>query len=148
MICAFALTYQFLGANSQDSDRANDHNHPTGISPRCERADPEPRNPSKEETMRNRIAGTLTALALSMSPIAGAQAFTNGWNFIGAGNCAGGPAFGTDFVFIYPTTGGQLSTTDAVTVSLIAPLCASGDGFYVFLNGTNWIATSVYPGIK
>jgi hypothetical protein len=98
--------------------------------------------------MRNRIAATLTALAFLMSHIAGAQAFTNGWNFIHAANCAGGPVFGVDFVFVYPTTGGTLFTTDAVTVSLIAPLCANGDGFYVYLNGTTWIGTSVYPGLK
>jgi hypothetical protein len=98
--------------------------------------------------MRNRIAGTLIALALLMSSIAGAQAFTNGWNFIRPYNCLGGPVVGADFVFVYPITGGTLITTDAVTVSLIAPLCASGDGFFVYLNGTNWIGTSVYPSIR
>ena len=96
--------------------------------------------------MRNRVAATLIALALSISHIAGAQALTNGWNFIHASNCGGGPAFGLDFVFVYPTTGGSLVTSDPVTVSLLAPLCASGQGFYVLLNGTTWIATSVYPG--
>jgi hypothetical protein len=94
------------------------------------------------------LAGTLIALALLMSPIAGAQAFTNGWNFIRPYNCLGGPLVGLDFVIVYPTTGGSLVTSDAVTVSLIAPLCASGQGFYVYLNGNNWTATSVYPGIR
>jgi hypothetical protein len=98
--------------------------------------------------MRNRIAATLIALALSMSHIAGAQAFTNGWNFIRAYNCAGGPVFGVDIVYVFPTTGGTLVTTDAITIALLAPLCASGDGFFVYLNGTNWTGTSVYPGIK
>ena len=99
--------------------------------------------------MRNRIAATLIALALSMSFIAGAQAFTNGWNFNRPYNCYGGPALGTNFVFVQDIiTGGTLFTTDSVTVSLLAPLCASGDGFFVYLNGTNWTGTSVYPGIK
>ena len=98
--------------------------------------------------MRKAVAATLIALALSMSHIAGAQAFTNGWNFIRPSNCLGGPAVGLDFVFVYPITGGTLFTTDSVTVSLLAPLCASGDGFYVLLNGTTWTATSVYPSIK
>jgi hypothetical protein len=102
----------------------------------------------KRETMRTRIAATLIALAISMSHIASVQALTNGWNFIHANNCGGGPAFGVDFVFVYPTTGGTLFTTDAVTVSLIAPLCASGQGFFVYLNGTDWVATSVYPSVR
>jgi hypothetical protein len=99
--------------------------------------------------MRNRIVATLIALAISMSYIAGAQAFTNGWNFIRPYNCYGGPALGTNFVFVQDIiTGGTLFTTDSVTVSLLAPLCASGDGFYVLLNGTTWTATSVYPSIR
>jgi hypothetical protein len=98
--------------------------------------------------MRNRIAATLIALALSMSFIAGAQAFTNGWNFIRPYNCVGGPLVGTNIVFVYDAIGDTLITTDAVTVSLIAPLCASGDGFFVYLNGTSWTATSVYPSIR
>lgn len=99
--------------------------------------------------MKNRtLAATLTAVVLLMSHIVGAQAFTNGWNFIKPFNCLGGPVVGVDFVFVYPITGGTLFTTDAVTVSLIAPLCANGDGFYVYLNGTDWIGTSVYPSIR
>ena len=98
--------------------------------------------------MRNRIAGAFIAVAISMSHIAGAWAFTNGWNFIRPFNCGGGPVFGTDVIFIQPVTGGTLVTTDAVTVSLLAPLCASGQGFYVYLNGTNWVGTSVYPSIR
>ena len=94
------------------------------------------------------LAATLTALALLMSPIDGAQAFTNGWNFIRAQNCGGGPLFGLDFIFIYPATGGTLVTTDAITISLLAPLCASGQGFYVYINGTNWTGTSVYPSVR
>jgi hypothetical protein len=94
--------------------------------------------------MKNRtLAATLIALALLMSPIAGAQAFTNGWNFIHATDCAGGPAYGLDFVLVYPNEGGTLVTTDPVTVSLIAPFCASGQGFYVNINGTTWVGTSV-----
>ena len=80
---------------------------------------PGPRTSSKEETMRNRIAATLIALALSMSHIAGAQAFTNGWNFIRPSNCLGGPAVGLDFVFVYPITGGTLFTTDAITIACL-----------------------------
>ena len=98
--------------------------------------------------MRNTIVAALIALAISMSHIAGAQAFTNGWNFIRPANCLGGPLVGLNFVYVYPATGGTLVTTDPVTVALIAPLCASGDGFYVNLNGTNWISTSVWASIK
>ena len=69
--------------------------------------------------MRKAVAATLIALALSMSHIAGAQALTNGWNFIRAYNCAGGPVFGVDIVFVYPTTGGTLFTTDAITIACL-----------------------------
>ena len=59
--------------------------------------------------MRNRIAATLIALALLMSHIAGAQALTNGWNFIRAFNCGGGAAYGVNYLFVYPTTGGVIN---------------------------------------
>jgi hypothetical protein len=94
------------------------------------------------------LSATLTALVLLMSHIAGAQALTNGWNFIRAYNCSSGPAFGVDYLFVYPAAGGALVTTDSITITVLAPLCASGDGFYVYLNGTNWTGTSVYPSIR
>jgi hypothetical protein len=99
--------------------------------------------------VKNRtLAATLTALVLLMSHIAGAQALTNGWNFIRAGSCSGGVAYGVNYVFVYPTTGGALATADSVTITLLAPLCTSGDGFFVYLNGTNWTGISIYPSIR
>jgi hypothetical protein len=99
--------------------------------------------------MKNRtLPATLTALVLLMSHVAGAQALTNGWNFIRAEQCAGGPVYGVDVLYVFPTSGGELFTTDSNTITLLAPLCASGDGFYVYLNGTNWMGTSVYPSIR
>ena len=116
--------------------------------PRNERADPRCELQLKRETMRNRIVATLIALAISISHIAGAQAFTNGWNFIRAYNCLGIQVNGVDTVFVYPTTGGVLTTVDSTTITAIAPLCTSGDGFYVFLNGSIWNGISVYPSIR
>ena len=53
--------------------------------------------------MKNRtLKATLTALALLMSHIAGAQAFTNGWNFIKPYNCLGLQVNGVDTLYIYP----------------------------------------------
>jgi hypothetical protein len=98
--------------------------------------------------MRNLVAATLIALALSMSHIAGAHAFTNGWNFVRAFNCLGIQQNGVDTLFVYPTTGGVLATIDSTTITAIAPLCTTGDGFYVYLNGTIWNGISVYPSIK
>jgi hypothetical protein len=102
--------------------------------------------------VKNRtLKATLTALVLLMSPIPGAQTFTNGWNFIRPSSCVGGPLVGLNFVFVYPTAatgGGSLVTTDPVTVALIAPRCASGDGFWVYLNGTDWLTTSVWASSK
>jgi hypothetical protein len=95
--------------------------------------------------MRNRIAATLIALAISMSYIAGAHALTNGWNFIRAYNCYGSSSAG---LIIFPTTGGSLQTTDAVVITSMAPFCASGDGFFVYMNGNLWLAISIYPSIR
>ena len=75
--------------------------------------------------MRKGIAATLIALALSMSHIAGAHAFVLGWNFLRANSCLGFESDGVNYLFIYPTTGGNLFTTDTVSISLLAPLCAS-----------------------
>ena len=82
--------------------------------------------------MRKGIAATLIALALSMSHIAGAHAFVLGWNFLRANSCLGFESDGVNYLFIYPTTGGNLLTTDAVSISLLTPLCASGDGFFIY----------------
>jgi hypothetical protein len=112
--------------------------------PRCEAAE----NWRKEETMRNRVAATLITLVLLLSHIASAHALTNGWNFVRAYNCYGSNSGGVDFLQIFPTTGGFLQTTDPVVITSVAPLCSSGDGFYVYLNGNIWIAISIYPFIK
>ena len=99
--------------------------------------------------MRKVVAATLVALALSMSDIVGAHAFTNGWNFIRAYNCLGIQYGGVDYLFVYPSPGSQpLSTTDPTTITAIAPLCVSGDGFFVYLNGGIWDGVSVYPSIR
>jgi len=98
--------------------------------------------------MRNRVAATLLALALSMSHIAGAHAFVLGWNFLRAYNCLGFESGGVNYLFIYPTIGGDLFTTDAVSISLLAPLCASGDGFFIYNTGTAWTQVSIYPAIR
>jgi hypothetical protein len=99
--------------------------------------------------MKNRaLAATLIALALLMTHIAGAHAFTNGWNFIRVFNCLGFQQNGVDYLVIYPTTGGSIFTTDPTTITAVAPLCVSGDGFYINLNGTIWNGVSVYPSIR
>ena len=95
------------------------------------------------------VAATLIVLALLMSHIAGAQALTNGWNFIRAYNCLGIQSGGVDYLFVYPSPGSQpLSTTDATTITAIAPLCVSGDGFFVYFNGVFWNGVSVYVSIR
>jgi hypothetical protein len=95
-----------------------------------------------------RVAATVIALTLSMAQIATAHALTNGWNFIRAYNCLGIQLSGIDTMFVYPTTGGVLTTTDPTTITAIAPLCISGDGFFVYLNGAIWNGVSVYPSIR
>jgi hypothetical protein len=98
--------------------------------------------------MKTRAAATLIGLALLMSHIADARAFVLGWNFLRAYDCFGYESSGVNYLYIYPTTGGSLVTTDAVAISLLAPLCASGDGFYIYNTGTAWIYISVYPSMK
>jgi hypothetical protein len=98
--------------------------------------------------MRNRIVATLITSALLMSPIASAHAFTNGWNFIKPSNCGGYQINGVDTLFVYPIGGGVLTTTDPIAITALAPACFSGDGFFVYLNGTIWNGVSVYPGFK
>jgi hypothetical protein len=97
--------------------------------------------------MKRRTLTTLIALALLMIHIAGAHA-ASAWYFIRAYNCLGLQNGGVDTLYVYPTTGGQLTTTDPTTIVALAPLCVSGDGFYVYLNGTIWNGVSVYPSIK
>ena len=98
--------------------------------------------------MGNRVTAILIGVLLAISHIDGANAFTNGWNFIRAYNCLGLQVGGVDTLYVFPTTGGTLTTTDGITITAIAPLCTSGDGFYVYLNGTIWNGVSVYPSIK
>jgi hypothetical protein len=93
--------------------------------------------------MAKRVTAILIGVLLSISHIDGAYALTNGWNFI-----LGLQVSGVDTMFVYPTTGGVLTTTDPTTITAIAPLCISGDGFFVYLNGTIWNGVSVYPSIK
>jgi hypothetical protein len=93
--------------------------------------------------MRNRVSAAFIALALSMSHIASAHAFVLGWNFLRAYNCVGFESGGANYLYIYPTTGGLLFTMDAVSISLLAPLCASGDGFFIYNTGTAWTQVSI-----
>lgn len=93
-------------------------------------------------------AAALIALALFMSHIASAHAFNIGWNFIRANNCLGLQFEGVDYFYIYPTTGGELVTIDPIAITALAPLCASGDGFFIYWTGTTWNGVSVYPSIK
>jgi hypothetical protein len=104
--------------------------------------------------MRKRTVATLIALAwlLTTGPQvldAGvAQHLAQGWNFLRAYNCYGQNVNGVDYLQIFPTTGGFLETTDGVVIAAMAPLCASGDGFYAYISGNSWIAISIYPSIK
>jgi hypothetical protein len=98
--------------------------------------------------MKKRTAAILIALATLISNIDSARALTNGWNFIRVYNCFGIQLNGVDTMFVYPTTGGTLTTTDSTTITAIAPLCISGDGFFVYLTGNIWNGVSVYPSIK
>jgi hypothetical protein len=96
--------------------------------------------------MIKKIAVALVAAVLLMSTIPGARA--DGWNFIKAYNCYEYRFGGLDYLYITPTTGGFILTNDPTTITVVAPLCASGDGFYVYLSGTIWNGVSVYPPIK
>jgi hypothetical protein len=106
------------------------------------------------ETMTKRTVATLIALAwlLMTGPQASAagvaQQLAQGWNFVRANNCYGQNINGVDTLYVYPTTGGFLETTDGVVITSIAPLCASGDGFYVYISGNVWVAISIYASIK
>jgi hypothetical protein len=98
--------------------------------------------------MKKITVSTLIAVGWLMSQIAGAHALTNGWNFIRVYNCYGFQISGVDYMVVYPTTGGSLSTSDPVAITAIAPLCTSGDGFFVYLIGNIWNGVSVYPSIR
>jgi len=96
-----------------------------------------------------KIAAALVAAVLLMSNISDAcAAFVIGWNFIRPLNCLEVPTASVDYLYVYPTTGGVLFTIDLTTITLIAPLCASGDGFYIYWTGTGWTDVSVYASIK
>jgi hypothetical protein len=104
--------------------------------------------------MRKRTVASL--IALSWLLITGPPALANGvaqqlvqgWNFLRAYNCFGLNNAGVDILQIFPTTGGFLETSDGVVIAAMAPLCASGDGFYAYVSGNIWLYISIYPSIK
>jgi hypothetical protein len=105
--------------------------------------------------MKQKTVVTLITLSWLMSHIAGAQAYTYvlGWNFIRAYNCYGFQSGGVDYMYIYPdATSRPIFTSDPTTITALAPLCASGDGFYINLQGSAqnpvWNGVSVYPSIR
>jgi hypothetical protein len=105
--------------------------------------------------VKKKISATLIALAWLISDIAGAQAYNYvlGWNFIRPYNCLGLQSGGVDFMYIYPDTlNTPIFTSDPTTITAIAPLCESGDGFFVNLQNVAgkvvWNGVSVFPSIK
>jgi hypothetical protein len=97
----------------------------------------------------NKTRALLLAIVLIMtlSNRVSAQ-LVNGWNFIRPANCVGIQISSVDYAFIYPTTGGVLTTADPTTITAIAPLCATGHGFFVYLTNGVWTGVSIYPGIS
>lgn len=96
-----------------------------------------------------KIAVMLIAALLFMFNIGSASAtLFSGWNFIRPTNCLGFQSGGVDYLYVFTITSDQISTTDPITITSIAPFCASGRGFYIYWTGSAWTAVSIYPSIQ
>lgn len=95
-----------------------------------------------------KVAAMLIAAILLMFNVGSASAtLVIGWNFVHPNNCLGFQSGGVDYLVVYTTAGDQIFTIDPVTITAVAPLCASGHGLYIFWTGSGWTAYSIYPSI-
>jgi hypothetical protein len=95
-----------------------------------------------------KIAVMLIAAMLLMFNVGSASAtLAVGWNFIRPYNCFGYQSGPVGYLYIITTAGNQISTADPTTISALAPLCATGHGFYIYWTGSGWTLYSIYPSI-
>jgi hypothetical protein len=88
------------------------------------------------------------AAALLIGGIGKAHAFTIGWNLIRVSACYAVSILGVDYLYVYPTTGGYLVTSDPIAVSAGAQFCANGNAFYAYWDGALWNGVVMVPGLK
>jgi len=98
--------------------------------------------------MRQRIAMILIAAGLFIFNIGSANAFVVGWNLVRVSSCVGFQISGVDYLFVYPITGGVISTIDPTTIAAAAQFCANGNAFYIYFDGANWNGVLLYPGLR
>jgi hypothetical protein len=98
--------------------------------------------------MKKTIAVTLIVAASFIGGIGKADAFSIGWNLIRVAACYGVQISNIDYLYIYPTTGGYLLTSDLATVIAAAQFCANGNAFYIYWDGAAWNGVVLYPGLK
>ena len=95
------------------------------------------------------LVSTLLVASLLVSSPNPARALTVGWNLVRISYCYGSQSNGIDFLYVFPTTGGALFVTDAITLNAAAQFCANGNAFYAFVDGNGLVsAVTLYPGFK
>ena len=88
-------------------------------------------------------------LALLVSCMTSAHAFSIGWNLIRPTNCLGFQAGGVDYLYIYTSPTSYFYTDDSVMIVAAVPFCASGQPFYLYTpDGVHTTYVSIFPGLK
>jgi hypothetical protein len=96
--------------------------------------------------MRKTLAIALLSVLALIGSSSFARAFVIGWNYIAPAACYGSIYNGVNYLIIYPASGGSLTTTDTVSITLAAPYCSRGGAFYVYSpDGSTWGATYLIP---
>ena len=90
----------------------------------------------------------IAAMLLMFNEGSASATLFSGWNFIIPFNCLGVQSGGMDYLHVFTIAGDQIVTTDPTAIAAVAPLCASGNGFYIYWTGSAWTAVSIYPSIK
>jgi hypothetical protein len=96
--------------------------------------------------MRKSLAIALLSVLALIGSASFARAFVVGWTLITPHFCQGLVFNGVNYLIIYPTIGGSLTTSDNVTITLVTPYCTSGGSFWAYTpDGSTWAQIATFP---
>ena len=95
------------------------------------------------------VAGTIGLAAQMAYAASGVSGIPSGaWYFVQPSFCYQIPQSGFTYIYVYPTAGGFLWSTEQDIVASVSDFCANGNNFYVYsTDGSSWTYTNLVPGL-